>query len=51
MFVVETDEVKPLFVIERDQVTLETNFTKIQRDDQIKWKFEDQVIPTGHLTC
>uniref|UniRef100_A0A673IYS2 Immunoglobulin subtype domain-containing protein n=1 Tax=Sinocyclocheilus rhinocerous TaxID=307959 RepID=A0A673IYS2_9TELE len=45
------DYVKPLSVMEGDPVTLDTNFIKIQKDDQIKWKFEDQVIPTGHLTC
>ncbi len=49
MFVVETDEVKSVLLMERDSVTLLTGFTEIQRDDQILWKFEDQAI--ADLTC
>ncbi len=51
MFVVETDVVESVSVMEGDSVTLHTGVTEIQRDDQIVWKFEDQVIPISHLTC
>ncbi|KAL0161010.1 hypothetical protein M9458_044735, partial [Cirrhinus mrigala] len=35
--------------MEGDTVTLHTDITNIQRDDQILWKLEDQVIPIAHL--
>ncbi len=49
MFVVETDEVKSVSVLEGDSVTLRTGLTEIQRDDEILWKFGDQDI--ARLTC
>ncbi len=50
MFVVETDDVVSVSVMEGDSVTLHTG-VKVQRDDQILWEFGDQVIPIAHLTC
>ncbi len=44
MFVVETDEVKSVSVLEGHSVTLLTGLTEIQRDDEILWKFGDQDI-------
>ncbi|KAL0161014.1 hypothetical protein M9458_044739, partial [Cirrhinus mrigala] len=44
-----TDDVESLSVMEGDNVTLHTNITNMQRDDQILWKLEDQVIPIAHL--
>ncbi len=51
MFVAVTDVVVSVSVMEGDSVTLHTGVSEIQRDDQIVWKFEDQVIPIAHLTC
>ncbi len=51
VFVAVTDVVESVSVIEGDSVTLHAGVTEIQRDDQIVWKFEDQVIPIAHLTC
>ncbi len=51
MFVVETDVVESVSVMEGDSVTLLTGVSEIQRDDQIVWMFKDQVIPIAHLTC
>jgi len=51
VFVVETDVVESVSVLEGDTVTLHTGVTKKQRDDQILWKFKDQVINTDRLTC
>ncbi len=41
MFVVETDYVESVSVLMGDSVTLRTDLTGIQRDDEILWKFED----------
>ncbi|KAL0161005.1 hypothetical protein M9458_044730, partial [Cirrhinus mrigala] len=41
--------VESLSVMEGDSVTLHTGVTKIQRDDQILWKFEDRIIPSIRL--
>ncbi|KAK2906748.1 hypothetical protein Q8A67_005733 [Cirrhinus molitorella] len=38
----DTDEVKSVSVTEGDSVTLNTDVTKVQRDDQILWKFGPQ---------
>jgi len=51
VFAVETDVVESVSVLEGDTVTLHTGVTKKQRDDQILWKFKDQVINTDRLTC
>ncbi len=51
MFVVETDEVKSVSVLEGDSVTLRTDITGIQRDDEILWKFGDNDEPIAGLTC
>ncbi|XP_073700276.1 uncharacterized protein [Garra rufa] len=42
------DDVVSLSVMEEDSVTLHTDIN-IQSDDQILWKFEDQVIPIAPL--
>nr|XP_055074168.1 uncharacterized protein LOC129453811 [Misgurnus anguillicaudatus] len=39
VFVVDGDEVKSVSVMEGDSVTLHTDITEIQRDDQILWMF------------
>ncbi len=49
VFVVETDEVKSISVMEGDSVTLRTGLTEIQRDDEIRWKFEDNDEPIARL--
>ncbi|XP_065099337.1 uncharacterized protein [Paramisgurnus dabryanus] len=38
------DEVTLMSVMEGGSVTLYTNFTELQRDDEIKWKFENIFI-------
>ncbi|XP_039522261.1 uncharacterized protein si:dkey-182g1.6 [Pimephales promelas] len=43
------DVVESVSVLEGDTVTLHTGVTKKQRDDQILWKFKDQVINTDRL--
>ncbi|XP_043078685.1 uncharacterized protein LOC122327406 [Puntigrus tetrazona] len=42
------DDVESVSVTEGDSVTLHTN-VKVQRDDQLFWKFEDQDIPIDRL--
>ncbi len=49
MFVVETDVVESVSVMEGDSVTLHAGVSEIQRDDQIVCMFKDQVIPIAHL--
>uniref|UniRef100_A0A8C2JMH6 Immunoglobulin domain-containing protein n=1 Tax=Cyprinus carpio TaxID=7962 RepID=A0A8C2JMH6_CYPCA len=49
VFVVETDDVESVSVLEGDSVTLHTGLTKIQTDDQIVWKFGDQGKLFPHL--
>ncbi|KAK7136748.1 hypothetical protein R3I93_016951 [Phoxinus phoxinus] len=44
------DVVESVSVVEGDTVTLHTGVVKKQRDDQILWKFGDQVINTDRLT-
>ncbi|XP_051979701.1 uncharacterized protein LOC127641010 [Xyrauchen texanus] len=39
VFGVDTDEVKSVSVMEGDSVTLHTDVTEVQRDDQIIWRF------------
>ncbi len=51
VFVVETDEVKSVSVLEGDNVTLRTGLTGIQRDDEILWKFGDHGEFIARLTC
>ncbi|XP_058616630.1 uncharacterized protein LOC131530395 [Onychostoma macrolepis] len=43
------DVVESVSVTKGDSVTLHTGVTKIQRDDQILWKFGDQVIRIDRL--
>ncbi|XP_048038595.1 SLAM family member 5-like isoform X2 [Megalobrama amblycephala] len=42
VFGVEADEVKSVSVMEGDSVTLNTDVTEVQRDDQIVWMFGPQ---------
>ncbi len=51
MFVAVTDDVQSVSLMEGDSVTLQTGVTKVQRDDQILWKFGDQGTLIAHLTC
>ncbi|XP_050958438.1 uncharacterized protein LOC127159712, partial [Labeo rohita] len=46
---VDTDGLKSLSVLKGDTVPLFVGVTKIQKNDQIRLKFEDQVIFVNHL--
>ncbi|KAL1251635.1 hypothetical protein QQF64_019431 [Cirrhinus molitorella] len=45
----DTDEVKSVSVTEGDSVTLNTDVTEVQRDDQILWKFGPQMTRIAEI--
>ncbi|XP_073718446.1 uncharacterized protein, partial [Misgurnus anguillicaudatus] len=49
VFGVDGDEVKSVSVMEGDSVTLHTDITEIQRDDQIVWMFGPKGTPIAGL--
>ncbi|XP_056615448.1 uncharacterized protein LOC130430380 isoform X2 [Triplophysa dalaica] len=49
VFIVDPDEVKSVSVMEGDSVSLHTDLTDIQRDDQILWTFELQESPIAEI--
>lgn len=46
MFGAEPDALKTIESVEGDSVKLETCVTKIQKDDEVEWKFGHHVIAT-----
>ncbi|KAA0711973.1 hypothetical protein E1301_Tti012714 [Triplophysa tibetana] len=49
VFGVDADEVKSVSVMEGESVTLHTNLTHIQRDDQILWMFGPEETPIAEI--
>jgi len=43
--------VESVSLMEGDTVTLQTGVTKIEKDDQILWKFRDRGVLIADLTC
>ncbi|XP_042605525.1 uncharacterized protein LOC109080663 isoform X1 [Cyprinus carpio] len=47
--VVPVDDMKSVSVLVEDSVTLYTDLTEIQRDDEIQWRFEHQNSPIAEI--